>query len=142
MLMMVGILTFQSCSDEPDMIIIDNVPLKIPALYMVGDAAPCGWDINACTPMKKSEADGMVFEYEGQLNAGEFKLPLAVGNWGCSYLMPIDNGCAITTSGVAAPAVQLVSDGSIDYKWKVEVAGEYLIQVSTRDMTITATYKQ
>ena len=72
---------FSSCEDEKDLIIIEgNLPIKTSTLYMVGDATPNGWNIDMPTPLVASDADPLVFEWEGDLNTGEMKLCLTTGS--------------------------------------------------------------
>ena len=64
-----------ACDDHKDLIIIEgNLPIKTTTLYMVGDATPNGWSIDAPTPFEASEEDPLVFSWEGSLNPGELKL--------------------------------------------------------------------
>ena len=70
------------CEGEKDLIIIEgNLPIKTSALYMVGDATPNGWSIDAPTPFDASDEDPLIFTWEGSLNAGEMKLCLTTGSW-------------------------------------------------------------
>ena len=134
-------LAFAGCSDEKDIILIEgNLPIKTNVLYMVGDATPAGWDISNPTPYGQSETDALVFTYTGHLNTGEMKCPLTTGNWGCTYLMPVENGCPISRSGVAANTFSLVPGGNPDYKWVVQDAGNYTLTFDLRNWTFDVQY--
>lgn len=50
-------------------------------VYLIGDATPNGWDINAPTPLFQDANDPATFTWRGTLTAGEFKFPLFVGDW-------------------------------------------------------------
>ena len=57
------------CDSEKELVIIDGqLPLKTSTLFMVGDATPTGWSIDSPTPMTQSEADPLVFDWEGSLS--------------------------------------------------------------------------
>ena len=63
------------CDDEKDLVIYEgNLPIKTSTLFMVGDATPNGWSIDAPTPLTASEEDPLVFTWEGGLKTGEMKL--------------------------------------------------------------------
>ncbi|WP_028297253.1 SusF/SusE family outer membrane protein [Olivibacter sitiensis] len=91
-------------------------------LWMVGDAAPAGWNIDSPTPMTLNPNDPNEFIYEGPLNVGEFKLPVATGNWSTDFFMPAVNHPPLTDTRAA-----LVPGGDPDYKWYIAQAGTYKI---------------
>lgn len=94
------------------------------ALWMVGDAAPNGWNIDNPSPMRLDRSNPFVFSYSGILNAGEFKIPTAKGNWGGDFYMPFVNYQDLTLTDV-----RLVTGGSPDYKWKIINAGNYKVKL-------------
>lgn len=100
-------------------------------LWMVGDATPNGWNIDNPNPMTQSAADPFVFIYEGNLKAGEFKIPTTTKNWGTDYYMPLTNHQDITVTGV-----QLVKGGNPDFKWQIITAGTYKVMLNTFSNTI------
>ncbi|MDO7848533.1 SusF/SusE family outer membrane protein [Hymenobacter sp. M29] len=102
------------------------------ALWMVGDATPAGWNINAPTPMTRSTTNPNVFTYTGPLTPGEFKFPVATGNWGTDYYMPVVDHQPLTDTGV-----DFVRGGSPDKKWQVTVARNYTITLDTFSKTIS-----
>ena len=63
---------------------VQVVPIESDALYIVGDATPTGWNIDAPTALEKSAP--YIFEYEGPLTAGEFKACVATGSWDASFI--------------------------------------------------------
>lgn len=101
-------------------------------LWMVGDAAPSGWNINAPTPMVATAGNPYEFTYTGPMNAGEFKIPVAVGNWSTSYFMPVNND-----EGVNSTDAIFVPVGGIDNKWKITDAGNYKIVINQLYETIS-----
>lgn len=101
-------------------------------IYMVGDATPAGWDINAPTPMT---ADGNVHTFEGVLNTGEMKFPTKFA-WDSPTYMPTVNGTVINKDGIADPSVSLMPEGNPDHKWKVEEKGRYKLVLDTDAMTL------
>lgn len=111
---------------------ITHTPLLYENVWMVGNATPAGWDINNPTPMVWSYKNPGIFTYEGEINAGEMKMPLWKGDWGADFLMPVVNNPEPTDN-----RVQLVPGGSPDNKWVISEAGNYLITLNVNDMTIT-----
>ena len=81
------------CEDEKDLIIIEgNLPIKTSTLYMVGDATPNGWSIDAPTALEASAEDPLIFTWEGNLNPGEMKLCLTPGSWDAPFIRPMNSG--------------------------------------------------
>jgi hypothetical protein len=91
-------------------------------LWIVGDATPNGWDINNPNQMRVDSSNLFLFKYNEILNAGEFKIPTATGNWATDYYMPVVNHQALSSTDV-----QLVKAGSPDNKWQIATAGAYKI---------------
>lgn len=91
-------------------------------MWMVGDATPAGWNIDAPTPMVATAGNPYEFTYTGALNAGEFKIPTATGNWGTDYFMPATNG-----EGISSTDAIFIAGGNPDNKWKIAEAGNYKI---------------
>jgi len=100
-------------------------------LWMVGDATAAGWNIDAPVSMVPTVGNPYEFTYTGALNAGEFKIPTATGNWGTDYFMPPANDAAITeTHAVFVPG------GNPDNKWKITDAGNYKVTLNQLYETI------
>jgi hypothetical protein len=100
-------------------------------LWLLGDAVPTGWNIDNPTPMRVDSSNLFVFTYGGLLTAGEFKIPVATGNFETDYYMPLVNQQPLTETGV-----QLVPGGNPDNKWKVTNAGPYKIRLDLQGMTM------
>ena len=101
-------------------------------LWMVGDATPAGWNIDAPEPLVQ-ESD-YVFTWTGQLNAGEFKFPIATGNWGTGYFMPYR-----ADESIGETLITFRPNGSPDTKWRVQAgeAGIYKITLDQLHHTIS-----
>jgi len=128
------------CEDEKDLIIIEgNLPIKTSTLYMVGDATPNGWSIDAPTPLAASEEDPLLFSWEGSLNPGEMKLCLTPGSWDAPFIRPVDNGTQIGKTAIT-DAVFDMHAGDPDNKWKVTDAGVYRLTFNLRDWTMSTLY--
>lgn len=100
-------------------------------LWMLGDAIPSGWNIDTPDEMRVDSSNLFVFKYNGILNAGEFKIPTATGNFTTDYYMPLANHQDLTSTGV-----QLVHNGSPDLKWQVTTAGPYKITLDLQNASI------
>jgi hypothetical protein len=91
-------------------------------LWIVGDATPNGWNIDAPNVMVNDPTNIYQFKYNEVLNAGEFKIPVATGDWSGDFYMPLVNH-----PDLSSISVQLVSGGNPDNKWKIDAAGAYKI---------------
>ena len=98
-------------------------------LWMLGDATPTGWNIDAPTEMRVDSSNLFVFGYNGLLSAGEFKIPTSTGNFSTDYYMPLVNHQPITET-----SVQLVPVGGPDHKWKINTPGPYKIKLNLQSM--------
>lgn len=128
---------FSACDEERDFIIIeDNLPIKTSALYMVGDATPVGWNIDAPEPMTVDPNDGCIFTWEGVLNTGEMKLPLATGSWSVGFIRP-SAGHENITSEEQVDVPFIMHSGDPDEKWQVKEAGKYFIKINLRNWTFS-----
>ncbi|MDE6153853.1 MAG: SusF/SusE family outer membrane protein, partial [Muribaculaceae bacterium] len=114
----------------------DIEPIETDALYIVGDATPNGWNIDAPTALTKT-AD-YTFEYDGPLTAGEFKACLSAGSWDVSFIRPASEGVIINKDGVQTP--EFIFSANPDNKWKIADAGSYHIVFDLRNWTISATF--
>ena len=98
-------------------------------LFMVGSAAPNGWDIGSATPLVQDESNWYIFTYEGPMATGEFKFPVnRNSDWGQDMYMkdPSD------------PTKMYLHNGGDkdDEKWSITTAGDYVITLNIRDLTI------
>lgn len=103
-----------------------------PELWMVGDATPAGWNIDAPTAMTVTSGNPYEFTYTGPLQVGEFKIPTSTGNWGTDYFMPAQNG-----EGIDSQDAIFIPGGNTDNKWKIEEAGNYRIVLNQLYETIS-----
>lgn len=90
-------------------------------LYLIGDATPGGWDLNAAALMQ-TVSDG-VYEWVGDLSNGELKF-LETPNWMPSY-GPAVNGDALA-SGTLTKRVEELQEN--DNKYMV-TAGRYSLRI-------------
>ena len=129
-----------SCEGEKDLVIIDGeLPIKTSTLYMVGDATPNGWSIDAPTPFTATEADPLVFTWEGALNPGEMKLCLVTGSWDAPFIRPINNGDKIGRDAIADKKFDMHA-GDPDNKWKITDAGIYSLTFDLRNWTYSSVF--
>jgi len=107
------------------------------ALWLLGDAAPNGWDDNNPTPMSAT-SDPYTFTYEGALKAGEFKIPVAIANgFAGPYFRPEINHPPITDTNAPFVAQASGKADSDDYKWQITEAGNYKITINQLYETIS-----
>ena len=102
-----------------------------PALWMVGDATPAGWNIDAPQPMTPDADNPYVFTYTGPLTAGEFKIPTSTGNWGTDFFMP-----PVNHAGTGEQMAKFTVGGNPDNKWLITEAGNYRVTLNQLYETI------
>jgi hypothetical protein len=96
-------------------------------LWLLGDATPTGWDINNPTPLIPAKDNPYVFTYTGPLSAGEFKIPVRTGDFGCDYFRPYANHPDISDTTAQFVAHASGAADADDYKWYIPSAGNYTI---------------
>lgn len=108
---------------------------EISNLYLVGDAAPNGWNIGDPTPMVQDAANAQLFTWQGVLKAGELKISTFTGDWCDGQWLNagtpdqgISEATYIVTNGCEGP----------DNKWRVaeDEAGIYLLSIDLSAETI------
>jgi len=97
-------------------------------IYMVGSAAPNGWDIGNATLLIQKADNPYEFTYSGVMQAGEFKFPVnRNGDWGQDmYERTDDTHMYLHKGGTAG-----------DDKWTIAKKGYYTITLSLLDNTIS-----
>lgn len=109
-------------------------PIETDEFYLVGDAAPAGWDIYNPTPVTRKSQ--YIFVYEGHLNAGRLRAT-PVKDWGI-HVRPTSDNISIGPGGVASP--KFVYTANPDYNWNVEKAGNYKLTFDLEHWTLKAEY--
>jgi hypothetical protein len=115
----------------------DDVPAPAyPKMWIVGNATPNGWDIGNPNVMVNDPINIYQFKFNEKLNAGEFKIPVATGNWGGDFYMPPTNHPDLSSTDVT-----LIPGGNPDNKWNVSNGGDYkvLLNISSSDPFIKIT---
>lgn len=110
---------------------IEVVKLDLPAyehIYMVGGAAPNGWDITNATELVQDPDNPSIFTYSGVMNAGEFKFPVnRNSDWGQDMFMRLTDSTMYLHHG----------GDPDDNKWNIEKKGHYIITLNLSDNTIS-----
>ncbi len=97
------------------------------SLFIVGDAAPNGWDIAHATPLVHDSVNPFIFTYQGVLNAGQFKFPVNRNtDWGQDMFMMASDSTMYLHHGGA----------SDDNKWTIAKKGYYTLTLNLLDNTI------
>jgi hypothetical protein len=96
-------------------------------LYIVGDAAPNGWDIANATPLVQDSSNPYIFRYSGVLNPGNFKFPVNRNtDWAQDMYMRTDDSHIYLHHGGA----------SDDNKWTITKKGYYILTLNLLTNTI------
>ncbi|MGN1210695.1 MAG: SusF/SusE family outer membrane protein [Candidatus Cryptobacteroides sp.] len=129
-----------SCESEKKLIIIDeDLPLVSETLYMLGNAAPCGWSITDPTPFTATEEDPLVFTWSGTLGMGELKLCLTPSqDWNIPFIRPLEAGQTIGKTNYTDEPFTMHTDP--DDKWNVIEAGDYRLTFDLRHWTFSTEY--
>lgn len=114
---------------------MDDLPVK--SVWLCGSATPGGW--NTPFPEKMHydfSAPRGTFVWEGQLVAGEMKLPLNASQYEGAFYLADDFDMALTP-GVTYHLNYFAScDGVEDKKWVITEAGHYKVVVNVVDETL------
>lgn len=111
-------------------------PINADNVWMVGDATPAGWNIDAPTAFTKESQ--YIFTYQGHLNTGELKCYTKTGDWGAKSIRPAEANVKISKGGVASD--KFVYTSGPDDKWVVSDAGNYKLTLDLKQYTIKAEY--
>ena len=115
-------------------------PIDSETLYMIGDATPNGWSMDAPTAFTRDASNKYLFTWEGNLTVGSMKACLQPdGTFSCPFLRPSSADVEISASGVASSDFVYTTDP--DYKWKVTEAGTYHITFDLEHYTIQVVKK-
>lgn len=96
-------------------------------LYLVGSAAPNGWDIANATPLVQSFSNPFIFTYQGVLNAGTFKFPVNTStSWGQNMYMRVNDSTMYLHQGGA----------SDDNQWTIAKKGYYTLTLNLANNTV------
>ena len=110
-------------------------PIETEEFFILGDAAPSGWDIYNPTPVTR--VSKYIFVYEGHLNAGRMRAT-PVKDWGI-HVRPKSDNSPIGINGVVSSG--FIYTANPDYNWNVEKAGNYKLTFDLEHWTIKVEYK-
>jgi hypothetical protein len=97
-------------------------------IYMVGTAAPNGWDIATATELVQDATNPYIFKYMGVMKAGEFKFPVNRNtDWNQDMYMRTDDTHMYVHRG----------GDSDDNPWTIAKKGHYIIKLNLMDNTIS-----
>ena len=97
-------------------------------IYMVGGAAPNGWDIANATKLTQSTSNPFIFTYQGVMQVGEFKFPVNRNtDWNQDMFERVDDTHMYLHAG-GTPG---------DDKWTITKKGFYTITLNQLDNTIS-----
>lgn len=102
-----------------------TTPITFNTIFMVGSAAPNGWDLGKATELVKNPTNPFEFSYTGPLTVGTFKLPVN-RNWGWNqdFFMKVSD-------------TQMVLQNSPDVQWNIAAAGNYKVTININTLAIS-----
>ena len=124
--------------DAESMVMTEFTPYE--QIWMVGDATPNGWSLDAATAMQKGE-DDYTFTWTGTLASGELKFTCdCQSDWNGAWFMASEEGKIFEAGSETICFVdkQLAENANIDRKWQVS-AGNYTIVLNQLTETMTVT---
>ena len=105
----------------------NTISCKPLSLYIVGSATSIGWTITSAIQLVQDSNLPYIFTFTGALVAGEFKFPVnRQGDWGQDMYMRTDDTHMYFHKGGA----------SDDNKWTITLAGNYVLTLNVKDLTI------
>ena len=102
-------------------------------LYLIGSAAPYGWDRDKAIRVLSDVEDKELFRWSGALKKGEFKFLTTTEDWNPCYVRDANDPGKM--------ALRLNDDDAEhpDNKWTIKYDGNYSIVCNTRELTIVLT---
>lgn len=122
---------FISCKKE--LKASDPLPLIYTNAYVIGDASPAAWNIDAAIKMTVNPSNNTQFTWTGPLTAGEIK-------FATQKSFSSDFFVATTASqSISNSKAQIALSGNPDIKWKLTAsdAGTYLITLDMKAVTVS-----
>ena len=122
---------FISCKKE--LKASDPLPLFYTNAYVIGDASPAAWNIDAAIKMTVNPSNNTQFTWTGPLTAGEIK-------FATQKSFSSDFFAAATASqAISNNKAQIALGGNPDVKWKLNAndAGTYLVTLDMKAVTVT-----
>ncbi len=101
-------------------------------LYIVGDAAPNGWDKDHASMMQWDMSSYSLYTWTGSLRKGEFKLLTTTEDWFPCYVRNMTDDTKMV--------YREHEEDYPDTKWTITKAGKYTVTADTKTLDITVTY--
>ena len=98
-------------------------------LYIIGDAAPNGWNLGQATPMVIDMTNFSVFSWTGNMNKGEFKLLTTNEDWIPCYVSDENDPTKMH--------LREKEEDYPDFKWIITSGGIYTIDVNVKQLKMT-----
>ncbi len=101
-------------------------------LYLVGAAAPCGWDANNPVKMEPVKDKEGIFNWEGVMTVGDFKFITTKSSWSPSI------NSEVSDQEISDSPMKLVITNAVqgDNKFKISKSAIYNITVDVKNWTI------
>lgn len=105
--------------------------------YLVGNALPCGWNLDNPEELVASPEQPELFVWEGEVSEGEIKGYPAKSNWGGDAFMTPVHG----TDWDGIDTVVIIPGANPDNKWILSRAGKCRIEMNLNLMKIKFIYQ-
>ena len=134
-------MALSSCTGDREPIIYEGVlPIRTSTMYVVGDAAPCGWKEKSRTPLEADPENIYRFTYDGPLMVGELKFSLIAESWSDPFIRPAEPALKVGTEPII-DAEFVYWAGNPDDKWNIIEAGIYHVEFNLKNWTYCMEYK-
>ena len=105
----------------------ETTPITFNTVFIVGGAAPNGWDLGKATELIKNPATPFEFSYTGALTVGTFKLPVNRNFvWNQAFFMKTSD-----------TQMYLHESGADDVQWSITEAGNYKVTININSLAIS-----
>lgn len=95
-------------------------------VFILGSAAPNGWDLGTATELVKNPTNPFEFSYTGAMNVGTFKLPInRHWNWNKDFFMK------------ASETLMVLQNNSNDVQWSITEAANYKVTININTLAIS-----
>jgi hypothetical protein len=112
---------------------IHNIDETPRAIFLTGEAMPCGWSNAAPITMQKIESG--VYRWQGAVTSGQFKFLKAKNSWGLCYVATsLDERVVLGKEHNIVYESEYYNGNGNDYKFVMPEAGEYTFTVNLNTM--------
>ena len=105
----------------------ETTPITFNTVFIVGSAAPNGWDLGKATELVKNPTSPFEFSFTGAMTVGTFKLPVNRNfGWNQAFFMKTSD-----------TQMYLHESGTDDVQWSITEAANYKVTININTLAIS-----